>query len=191
MSSVLATLRDEAAAWCRGKNGWVRLPFLLAFVAYVAKIMIKPTCCNFFAPLNLVFHEAGHALFSYFGHFLYMLGGTLLECLMPFFLAFHFYRQREFFGIALCFGWLATVLSGVATYCGDARAMELPLVTVFGGGGEPGHDWNYLLGKMGVLRYDLEVAFLIRSLGIFSLTTCLGSGVWLIGRMVSSQKDDS
>ena len=161
--------RDEAIQWCHGKNGWVRLPLLLAFVYYIAKILIHPMACgNIFASLNLAFHEAGHALFSYFGQFLCIAGGTLLECLMPFFLAMHFYKQREFFGIALCFGWLATVFSGVAVYCADAQTMALPLVTLFGA--EPGvaHDWNYLLGKMGILRYDFAVAASIRALGFLS-----------------------
>jgi len=147
LSPALTVFRDEAAAWCRGRNGWVRLPFLAGLVIYVAKILIRPAACgNIFAPLNLAIHEAGHLLFGYGGQFLGILGGTILECLLPFFLMAHFYKQREFFGIALCFGWLAAVFSGVAVYCADARAMALPLVTLFGAEPSVAHDWNYLLG---------------------------------------------
>lgn len=189
MSPVLTVFRDEAAAWCRGKNGWVRLPLLAGFVFYVAKILIKPMDCgNVFASLNLAIHEGGHLIFGYCGQFLGILGGTLLECLMPFFLMIHFYKQREFFGIALCFGWLATVLSGVAVYCGDAQTMALPLVTLFGAEPEVAHDWNYLLEKMGILRYDFAVAALIRFLGFVSLAVCLGIGGWLILRMIASRE---
>ncbi len=191
MSPVFATLRDEAAAWCRGKNGWIRLPFFIFFVFYVAKILIKPAFCNVFASLNLAFHEAGHVFFSCFGKFFGILGGTLLECLMPFFLGIHFYRQREFFGIALCFGWVATVFSGVAVYCGDARAESLPLVTLFGMEPEIAHDWNYLLGQMGILRYDLAVASLFRVLGAASLIVCLVTGIWLIRRMIMTRNADA
>lgn len=191
MITALSAFRDEAAAWCRGRNGWVRLPLLLAFVYYVAKKSIHPSCGNVLSPINLAFHESGHLLFSYFGRFFGVLGGSLLEFLMPFFLGIHFYRQREFFGIALCFGWLATVFSGMAVYVGDARAMALPLVTLFGA--EPGvaHDWNYLLGKMGILRYDFAAAALIRVLGFMSLAVCLWTGGWMILRMIAPREAEN
>lgn len=187
MLSFLMQLRDEALSWCYGKNGWVRLPLLLGFVFYVGKTFACPTSCSIFSPINLAFHEAGHLLFGYGGTFWGILGGTLLECLMPFFLALHFYKQREFFGISLCFGWLATVFWGVATYAGDARAMALPLVTLFGNEPSVAHDWNYLLDKAGLLPYDFAVAFLFRAVSIGSLGLCLVTGFWLIRYMIAQQ----
>lgn len=185
--SLLAHVRGEARSWCCGKNGWVRLPLLLGFVFYVGKTLFCPASCSLFAPINLAFHEAGHLVFGYFGKFLGILGGTLLECLMPFFLAIHFYKQREFFGISLCFGWLATVFWGVAAYAGDARAMALPLVTLFGAEPSVAHDWNYLLSQTGLLSYDFAAAFLLRTLSFVSLGLCLATGLWLIGCMITSK----
>jgi hypothetical protein len=52
----------------------------------------------------------------------------------------------------------------------DARAQALPLV----GGGE--HDWAYLLGGLGRLRYDQVIAVAIRLLGaaIYASSVVLG-----------------
>ena len=44
--------------------------------------------------------------------------------------------------------WVAQNLWNVSVYVRDARAEDLPLV----GGGE--HDWNYLLGTLGLLNQD-------------------------------------
>src|SRR4051812_24863367 len=44
---------------------------------------------------DLVFHEAGHVIFGFFGRFLTVLGGSLLQCLVPIILAVAFLRQRN------------------------------------------------------------------------------------------------
>ncbi|HKW41365.1 MAG TPA: hypothetical protein VJN39_08950, partial [Gemmatimonadales bacterium] len=56
--------------------------------------------------------------------------------------------------------WVAQNLWNVSVYVQDARAEELPLV----GGGE--HDWNYLLGRLGLLNQDHQIGAAIRVLGI-------------------------
>jgi hypothetical protein len=176
-------LREEAAAWCRGKNGFLRLPLLLWFGYVLVKTLRDPSCQNLLWPLNLGFHEAGHLLFSYFGKFLYMLGGTLLEGLMPVFGIYYFYRKRDFFAMALCLGWLSTALFSIARYAADARQMTIPLVSL-SWDSEVTHDWNYLLSQWGLLRYDQAVAFLFRSLAVGAMLLCLTCGFWLVSRMI-------
>ena len=56
--------------------------------------------------------------------------------------------------------WVAQNLWNVAVYVQDARAEELPLV----GGGE--HDWNYLLGRLGLLQQDQLIGGGVRMVGI-------------------------
>ena len=68
-----------------------------------------------------------------------MLGGTLLQWLVPFLLACYFFYQRQVPAFVFCLffffeNWLYT-----ATYMADARAQALPLVSV-GGGDEAIHD---------------------------------------------------
>ena len=184
----MTSFREEAIAWCRGKNWWVRLPLLVWFGYVLVKSLKDPMYRSILALASLGIHEMGHLLFSYFGTFINILGGTLLECLAPGFLFLNFYRQKEFFGMALCFGWLSTVFFGVATYAGDAQAMQLPLVTLFGEGSVVSHDWNYLLGRIGLLHYDFAVAFLFRVLAVASMLVCLVSGAGLLWHMAEYKK---
>jgi len=113
---------------------------------------------------NLIVHEGGHNLFGWFGPTLGLWGGTLLQWLVPFLLAVHFFVRRQIpgFVFSLFFffeNWLYT-----ATYMADARAMELPLVTT----GDPEfakHDWNTIFTNLGVLDYDTKIAAVVRILG--------------------------
>ena len=113
---------------------------------------------------NLVVHEGGHNLFSWFGPTLCLWGGTLLQWLVPFLLAVYFFTQRQTTGFVFCLffffeNWLYT-----ATYMADARARELTLVTT----GDPEfakHDFNAIFSSLGVLNYDTTIAAVVRTLG--------------------------
>jgi len=111
-------------------------------------------------------------------------GGSILQCLVPIISIFIFYRQRDFFAISISFGWLSTNLFYIATYIADSRSMSLPLVSPFGC--EPLHDWNYILGKMGMLNYDTALASFIRLMAIVSMLICLVYGGWLVWLMLKS-----
>ena len=161
----------------------MRLPFLVWFAYLLARYLQNPRYWNVFSYLNLGIHELGHYVFSFFGMFINVLGGTLLECLAPVFGIVNFYRQRDFFAISVCFGWLSTVLFGVSVYVADARAMELPLVTPFGMDTPVTHDWNYLLSSMGLLQYDTFLGSLIRGSAVISMLVCLITGAWLLWNM--------
>ena len=179
-------LKAQAAAWCRGKNGFLYLPVVLWFGYVFVRFLMDPGFGCFLWPLNLGFHEVGHLLFGYGGKFPGMLGGTLLEFLAPVFFVFYFYRKRDFFSIALCFGWLSTALYSIAKYAADARQMALPL-TSLSWGSEIIHDWNYLLDGAGLLSYDHVIAFLFRALAGASMLVCLVSGSWLVWRMITNR----
>jgi hypothetical protein len=138
-------------------------------------------------PLNLGIHEVGHLIFSFAGKFMNVLGGSLVEVAAPFAGMWNFYLQKDYFALTLCFGWLSTVLFSVARYAGDARAMELPLVSPFGEA--EGHDWNYLLGQMGILSWDHAVSWIVWASACLLMTVCLLVGGWIIWRMITSTRD--
>ena len=93
-----------------------------------------------------------------------------------------FWRQPDYFALPICGAWLATNLYNVATYLGDARAMELPLVTV-GDAESVIHDWNYLLGATGLLRLDAFLAGGVRVVAFGLLWGSLSLAVWMLVRM--------
>ncbi|MCK5832154.1 hypothetical protein KAH81_00630 [bacterium] len=139
---------------------------------------------SIFKGLNLGIHELGHYLFLPFGHFLHMAGGTITQLAAPIVSVFLFYRQRDYFAIAVCFGWLSTNFYDIGVYVADARAQELPLVTPFGG--EAMHDWFYLLNKLNLLSWDIGLGKLNRFLGSVSMLICLIYGGWLVYWMIKT-----
>jgi len=177
-------LHVEMAEWCRGRWWFPRLLFLIWFSYMLARYLVDPSYRVIFGAINLGIHEIGHILWSPFGEFMGFLGGSLTQCLAPLVSIPMFYRQRDFFGMAFCFGWLSTNLHEVSVYVGDARARQLPLVTP--GGGEPLHDWFYLLHRLGLLEMDHALALLVRGLGILSMMVFLvlgGYQCWLMFRL--------
>ena len=47
---------------------------------------------------NLIFHEAGHIIFSPFGEFMMILGGSLGQCLMPMIVIYTFlFKEKNAF----------------------------------------------------------------------------------------------
>jgi hypothetical protein len=72
-----------------------------------------------------------------------------------------------------------------ATYMADARAQELPLLTV-GDAEYVIHDWNYLFGALGVLDHDIQIAAIVRAIGwIGMIAVC----VWLACRGLKDAPD--
>lgn len=174
----------EARDSCRGKNWLPRLPLLLGFAYILLRHWSNPEYADILFWLNWGIHELGHLIFSPFGQFLHVVGGTFAQCVAPLYGVINFYRQKEFFGIALCFGWMSTSLFNMATYVADARKMILPMAVPFYSGGDVIHDWNYLLSHMNLLKYNIALAVFIKFLASIFMFICLGFGIWLFKQMM-------
>ncbi len=122
---------------------------------------------HFIDSVNLIVHEAGHVIFSPFGNFLTILGGSLLQVLLPLIFVFYFWFKEQKFsaGITLC--WLSINLFNVSVYARDALRMQLPLIT----GDTDSHDWNNLLFMLGQLSHAKEISNIIWLLGLFTAIT--------------------
>lgn len=84
----------------------------------------------FIQNVNLIFHEAGHIILGLFGDFLGLIGGSLLEILIPIIVTIHFLRQRHFFSTAFGCWWLSTAFLSVSIYAADAQTRILPSLHV-------------------------------------------------------------
>ena len=124
---------------------------------------------------NLVFHEAGHVLFGFFGRFLTVLGGSLFQFLVPLILAVAFLRQKTPFGAVVCTWWAGENLLDVAPYIADARALELILIGGKTGAEVEGHDWEYLLTQLGWLHLDRTLGLAAWRVGLVMM---FGSLAW-------------
>jgi len=125
-------------------------------------------------------HEGGHLLFRMFGEFVSVAGGTILQLLVPILLGTYFLIHRQAQGVAFCFFFMFEQLLPISTYMADARAQELPLLTI-GDAEYVIHDWNYLFGKLGVLDQDIQIAGFLRFVGWLGMVTVV---LWLLWRGV-------
>ena len=139
-----------------------------AWLAFYALFLFELARGSGFLPMiDLVFvpiHEGGHLLFGYLGHGFMVAGGTLLQLLVPLALAIYFSFQRQIAGVGFCMFCFFEQFLPIATYMADARAQELPLITV----GSPEfveHDWFAIFSSLGLLEHDIQIASFVRIVG--------------------------
>ena len=122
---------------------------------------------HLFQWIDLVFipiHEGGHLLFRIFGEWLMVFGGTFLQLFVPLALAASFAFRRQVLGTTFCVFCFFEQFLPTAIYMADARAQELPLLTV-GDSEDVIHDWFYLFSHAGVLEHDIQIANAFRLVG--------------------------
>jgi len=154
------------------------ISFYLLFLLYAAAMGPKFLILDF---ANLMIHEAGHPLFGIlggggedgFGHTLMVLGGTLLELIVPFACAVYFFFQRQGFGTAFCSFWFFENFLYIGVYMSDARRASLPLV----GGDES--DWTILFTQWNLMLHDTQIAHATRTIGWLGM---LASVAWFAYR---------
>jgi nitrogen fixation-related uncharacterized protein len=110
---------------------------------------------------NLLIHEAGHLIFRPLGEFMMIAGGSLFQVIMPSIFVGYFIRQKNYYSAAMVLFWVGESILNVSVYAADSLALQLPLI----GGPDSIHDWNWMLGQLGMLKATPKVAGFIRLLG--------------------------
>ena len=151
--------------------------FYLGFLLYAAA---DHTGFLFIDYVNLIIHEGGHFFFSWFGHTIMILGGTLGELLVPLLCAAYFWWKRETTAVAFCSFWFFENFLYIGTYMSDARTATLPLV------GSEESDWAILFGQWGVLAKDQEIGHTLRALGWLGMLAAVS---WLAYRVWRGTKE--
>ena len=187
--SFWRSLVDDIENWCQGRIWYGRALLLLWLVWVGIEHFRDPIYTSLFGGLNLGIHEAGHLVFRFDGEFLMVAGGTILQLAAPVGAAIMFLRQPDYFALAVCGAWLSTNLYNVATYMADARAMELPLVSL--GGGDTIHDWHYMLTHLHLLVWDTRLASFTRFLGFLAMWGSIAFGAWILWKMARSKGGDA
>jgi len=132
---------------------------------------------SFMHLVNLPFHEAGHVLLSPFGRFLSVLGGSLFQLAIPLLCGGVFLlKNRDPFAASITLWWAGQSLLDLAPYIADARALQLPLLGGHTGAEVEGHDWEYLLGALGLLNQDVTLGRLSFAVGALAMLAALGWG---------------
>lgn len=190
------------SSWRRAVNEWLlesdtttdagtfygRLFVWIGLVGWGVTFIVTPLETNytgesFLHLINLPFHEAGHLLFSPFGRFLTIFGGSLGQVLMPLVcLATFLVKTRDPFGASVALWWTAESLMDLAPYINDARDLELILLGRVTGKETDGHDWNNILTTLNLLEWDHRLAHLTYNIGILLMLASLAWGGRLLFR---------
>ncbi len=151
----------STATWWEEVTPWVPSIALLPVCIYILVTRGKYLLIDHF---NLLVHEGGHGIFMFFGQFLYIAGGTLMQIILPMLIVWYFFRNGYRFGVQLFLVWLGQNFINISVYAADAQERALPLL----GGTAVIHDWHYMLGKLGLLQYDAIVGYVF--VGMAGLT---------------------
>jgi hypothetical protein len=154
--------------------GW--FCFYVLFLVYAARDRSGFLFLDF---ANLAIHEVGHPFFSVFGYTIMIMGGTLMELIVPLVCGAYFFWKREISGTAFCAFWFFENFPYIGTYMADARAQELPLV------GSGDHDWGILFGQWGLLAQDQKIGGATRAIGWVGMIAVVG---WLAWRTYQSAR---
>ena len=145
----------------------VGLLFVAIFIyGYLQGDPLNPTLSqNIFHTLNLVFHEAGHTLFMWGGNFIYIIGGSLFQILVPLVIALYFWGRNEIFETSIILMWVAANVYEVGVYMSDAKERVLPLL----GDNPDSHDWYAIFSDLNILHSATSIGSLVVDLAFVVL----------------------
>jgi len=119
--------------------------------------------------VTFIIHEGGHTLFGFFGwRFLTVLGGTLLQILIPFMIFLVAWRKGQMYIGQLALYWLGFAWLDSSAYAADAYNQDLPL---FGNLPKSAHDFMNMLSDLNILNHYKAVAWTMFTIGTLILIT--------------------
>ena len=148
--------------------------FVVLVGIYGVVCAASPSTYRFLDRVDLVFHEAGHVIFGFFGEFIGLLGGSLMQVLIPAVVVAYFFLHQQAYSAAVTLFWVAQNLFNVSVYVKDARARVLPLL----GDDISAHDWHNILGRLHLLNWDQAIGNLVYTLGLLALTASILGGLY-------------
>lgn len=147
---------------------WGHIVIFICFAFWGLRFIVNGvdwayTGSSFMHSVNLPFHEYGHLMFSPFGEFWMILGGSLFQILLPLFplLAF-MVLQRDNFAASIMLWWSGQNFIDIAPYIADAPVRAIPLIS----GNDDSHDWWNLLSMSGSLEHSDAYATLCFVAGV-------------------------
>lgn len=141
---------------------YARLLCFLVAVTYFVYAAYTPHTWHLIDGANLLIHEGGHGITIFFGEFINIAAGSLLQILFPVLFSIYFFFRKEIYSACVTLLWMGESMVNVGIYAGDALDMSLPLI----GGEDVIHDWNYLLTHTNTLSHAQGIGLGIKSAGL-------------------------
>jgi hypothetical protein len=186
---LFAAPTDEPQLFVAGRG-----LFLAAILIWGVRLIAHPPASNFSGEsflhlVNLPFHEAGHIIFSPFGRFIGVFGGSLMQLLIPLVVIIAFISMRNPFAASVGLWWFGESFIDLGPYINDARAGQLMLVGgVTGSEVEDYHDWENILRTVGWLHHDHALGWAAHLLGSSLMLGALLWGGCVVWRQYLSMK---
>ena len=159
--------------------------FVWGWRLYALDIDAADIMNSFMHLIVLPIHEAGHVLFIPFGRFMTALGGSLFQVLLPLMLMLAFVfglggSRRDNFAASLMLWWAAASIIDVAPYIWDAYDPKLMLLGGATGVESDGHDWQNILGDLGLIKWAHLIAGVAHKLGLALMLSAYAWGAALL-----------
>ena len=151
---------------------------------------------SFMHLIVLPIHEAGHVVFIPFGRFMSVLGGSLFQVLLPLVLMASFMfgfggSRRDNFAASLMLWWAAVSIIDVAPYIWDAFDPKMMLLGGKTGAESDGHDWQNLLGDLGLIKRAHLIAGIAHTLGLITMLVAYAWGAALLYLQFGRRNSDT
>jgi len=151
-----------------------RIIAVIILGGYFVSCAFNQNFSHFIDGVDLIFHEAGHWIFMFFGEFIQVLGGSLSQVLVPLLFFGYFILRKEHFSASILLMWVGYNVVNVSYYMADAVTMRLPLL----GGDNVVHDWNYLLASSNLLGQTHPISLSVLCFGMIVITVGIISGLY-------------
>ena len=146
-----------------------RVGLTIALAVYGVALLAAPVAWSIIDNINLPVHETGHLLFAPLGGTFQLLGGTLLQLLLPLAFAAYFTAHHDEHAASIGIWWVGQNFMNISSNMADAQPMSLSLVS----GGD--RDWNILFAEWGVASHATQYAQLAHGFGFLVM---LVATVW-------------
>lgn len=175
----------EVPAGAGGIGFYARVAAYAFFLAwgwrlYACDIATAEINGSFMHNIILPIHEAGHVLFLFLGRFMAVAGGSILQVLLPLVLALAFVFgkggcRRDNFAASLMLWWVSVAIIDLAPYIWDAFDPKLVLLDGRTDAESDGHDWQNILGDLGLIRRAHLIGAIAHQ---FGLVVMLAADAW-------------
>jgi hypothetical protein len=125
--------------------------------------------------IDLFIHEGGHGVFRIFGQFIYFLGGSLMQFLLPAATILVLLKSHGLRSLMITPYWLGHNMMNVSVYIDDAPKTQLTLISR-----HALHDWRWLCTQMGNIDSAGDIASVVVVFGVLCFLTAIGMTVYFI-----------
>jgi len=150
-------LEDKFGEW-KPVSRTAGIAWLCSYALFLLYALTNRSGFLFLDFVNLIIHEGGHFIFSWFGNTIMILGGTLANCSCPSCAPSISSGNAKPPASLFAASGSSKIFPYIGTYMADARTAALPLV------GSGDSDWEILFTQWGLLAQDQKIGGIVRTL---------------------------